>query len=180
MSTAISTLSPQDASPLVPIPSTPAPTPRRLHRLAEVRRQECVTLATLAHRLGLSPEEVRQQERSNDLPLSALYAWQEALDVPVTEFLVDGDLTLSTPVLKRAQLLRMMKAVMAIVERSKQASVRRLAQLLAGQLVELMPELKEVHPPPAVGKRRTKRELGQAAFRRFFSLSPAEMNDESV
>jgi len=156
------------------------PVRRRLHRLAEVRRQEGVTLRTIARRLGLSPEEVLQQEQDSDLPLSTLYAWQEALDVPASEFLVEGDMPLSTPVLRRAQLLRMMKTVMSIVERSKQSSIRRLAQFLAEQLAEVMPELKEVEPWPAVGKRRTTSELGQAAFRRFHSALSLELDHDSA
>jgi transcriptional regulator with XRE-family HTH domain len=144
--------------------------------LAEVRRQEGVTLGTIARRLGLSPAEVRQQERDGDLPLSTLYAWQEALNVPATEFLVDDDTPLSTPVMKRARLVRIMKTIMSIVERSKQSSIRRLAEFLAQQLVETMPELKGVAAWPAVGKRRTTNELGQAAFRRFASALAAELD----
>lgn len=157
-----------------PVPvSTPAR--RRLHRLAEVRRQEGVTRRAMARRLGVSPDEVLHQEQDSDLPLSALYAWQEALDVPATELLAESDTTLSVPVLKRAQLLRMMKTVVSIVERAKQTSIRRMAQVLAEQLVEVMPELKEAQAWPSVGRRRTTSELGQAAFRRFLGAMPLEL-----
>ncbi len=178
MSTAISALSEPDTSQPVPVPSTPVR--RQLHRLAEVRRQEGVTRNTMARRLGLSPEELVQQEQDSDLRLSTLYAWQEALNVPAAEFLVDNDMPLSTPVLKRAQLLRMMKTIKSIEERSKQTSVRRLAGFLAEQLVEVMPELKEVEPWPGVGRRRTTSELGQAAFRRFSSALADEIDHDAA
>ncbi len=162
----------------VPVPSTPAP--RRLHRLAEVRRQEGLTRAAMARRLGISPEEVLQQEKSLDLPLSTLFAWQRALDVPATELLIEGDTSLSPPVLRRARLLRMMKTVVSIAQRAKQPSIRRLAQVLREQLLETMPELKDAQPWPAVGKRRTSKDLGQAAFRRFADSLAWELDRESV
>jgi transcriptional regulator with XRE-family HTH domain len=141
---------------------------RPLHRLAEVRQQEGVSRRAMARRLGIAPSQVQQQEdECTDLPLSALYAWQEVLKVPLIELLVEGDDELSLPILRRAQMLRMMKTVKTILERSKQASVRRMAQVLADQLLEAMPELKEIGSWPLVGQRRTSRELGQAAFRRL-------------
>jgi len=42
-----------------------------------------------------------------------------------------------------------------------------MAQVLVDQLIELMPELKDVNPWHAVGKRRTQNEVGQAAERRL-------------
>jgi len=77
-------------------------------------------------------------------------------------------------------LLRMMKTIMSIVERSKQSSVRRLARFLAGQVMEVMPELKEGEPWPTVGRRRTTRELGQAARRGFDSALGIELDRHSA
>ncbi len=178
MSTADSSLFQPDTGQPVAVHSVPVR--RRLNRLAEVRRREGVTRRTIAGRLGLSPQEVLQQERDSDLLLSTLYAWQEALDVPASEFLVEDETPLSTPVLRRAQFLRMMKTIMSIVERSKQSSIRRLARFLAAQLVEVMPELEEVAAWPAVGRRRTTSELGQAAFRRFASALAIELDHEAA
>ena len=87
--------------------------------------------------------------------------------MPIEELLVESDAALSIPVMKRAQLLRIMKTVVAILERSKQKSIRRMAQFLVEQLLEAMPELQEIGPWPAVGQRRTSKDLGQAAFRRL-------------
>ena len=42
-----------------------------------------------------------------------------------------------------------------------------MAQTMAAQLIEIMPELAEVGPWHAVGKRRRLNELGIAAQRRF-------------
>jgi transcriptional regulator with XRE-family HTH domain len=139
---------------------------RALHRLAEVRRQQGVTRRTVARRLNTDIGSVKQQEQPNaDLTLSTLYAWQEVLDVPVAELLLETEEPLSAPVLKRAQLVRIMKTAAAILERSQQAGVKRLAQMLVEQLCEIMPELSGVSPWHTVGRRRTQDELGQAAQR---------------
>ncbi len=56
-----------------------------------------------------------------------------------------------------------MKTASAILQRSQQLSIRRMAQVLVEQLIELMPELAEVSPWNAVGQRRTLSETGKAA-----------------
>jgi len=58
-----------------------------------------------------------------------------------------------------------MKTVLAISEKSKQQSVRRMAETMASQLTEIMPELANVGPWHTVGKRRRLSELGVAANR---------------
>ncbi len=143
-----------------------APHPR-LHRLAEVRQQQGISRRTLARRMNIDLAQVKHQEETADLPLSALYAWQQALDLPIAELLVEADESLSTPVMKRAKMVRIMKTAAAILERAQQQGIRRMAQMLVEQLVDLMPELAEVTPWHAVGKRRTKDDLGQAAQRRL-------------
>ncbi len=141
-----------------------------LHRLAEVRRQQGMSRRTVARRLNADVARVKQQEaETSDMMLSTLYEWQRALEVPVAELLVESDEPLSAPVMKRAKLVRIMKTAAAILERTQQTSIRRMAQTLVDQLVELMPELADVTPWHAVGKRRTKDDVGQVAHRR---LSP--------
>ncbi len=141
---------------------------RSLHRLAEVRRLQGITRRTIARRLNVDLSSVKLQEKpTSDIPLSALYAWQQVLEVPIAELLVDLDESLSAPILKRAQLVRLMKTAGAILERAQQPSIRRMAGMLVEQLCEMMPELKGVSPWHTVGRRRTQEELGQAAYRRF-------------
>ena len=139
-----------------------------LQRLALVRRLQGISRRTVARRLNLDIEQVREQEQTGcDLPLSALYAWQKALEVPIAELLVEADGALASPVLERSRLVRLMKTVLAIREHSKQESIRRMAETMIGQLVEIMPELAEVGPWHAVGRRRRLSELGVAAHRRL-------------
>jgi len=139
-----------------------------LQRLAAVRRQQGVSRSTVARRLNVALEQVRQQEsESSDLPLSMLYAWQKVLEVPVAELLVEAGDALTSPVLKRAQLLRLMKTVLAISEQTKQESVRRMMQTMVGQLVQIMPELANVSAWHTVGERRRPSELGVTAQRRL-------------
>jgi transcriptional regulator with XRE-family HTH domain len=146
---------------------TPAPQ-RPLHRLAEVRHRQGISRRKVARRLNIDVATVKHQEQpTTDMPLSALYAWQEVLDAPIAELLVDSDEPLSAPILRRAQMVRLMKTAGAILERAQQLSIRRMAQMLIDQLCAVMPELKMVGPWHAVGHRRTSDELGQAAYRRI-------------
>jgi transcriptional regulator with XRE-family HTH domain len=148
----------------VPLP----PTGRPLQRLAQVRRRQGVSRRTVARRLNLDlPEICRQEMETSDMTLSQLYRWQEALEVPVGELLVEADDAVSPPLLQRAQLVRLMKSVLSIQANTRQESIRRMAQTLAEQLLEMMPELAGVGPWHAIGKRRRLDELGVAAQRRL-------------
>lgn len=155
---------------LGPLPNVTLPAVERpaMQRLATVRRRQGISRRTIARRLNVDLNQVREQESETaDLPLSVVYAWQRALEVPVAELLVEASDTLSTPILERSQLVRLMKTVQAIREESKQVSIRRMAQTLADQLIEIMPELAEVSSWHTVGQRRRLDELGVAAQRRL-------------
>ncbi len=154
-------------------------TGRALHRLAAVRRREGISRRTLARRLNMSVSEIKRLEDERaDIPLSLLYKWQEALGVPVSELLVDSRDPLSPSVQHRAQMLRVMKTAMTILERSRQPAMKRMAQMLVEQILEIMPELQGVSPWPAVGKSRQPSDLGQAFYRRLpddvFTERPAD------
>ncbi len=151
-----------------------------LHRLGEVRQQEGVTRRTVARRLGVSVADVKlQEEATTDLPLSRLHQWRKALNVPLVELLVDPDESLSPPLLKRAQLLRLMKTALSILEQTSQSSVERLAQTMTGQLAEIMPELQDVSPWHSVGRRRRRDECGRAAEQIFPDRMFAEHGHEA-
>jgi transcriptional regulator with XRE-family HTH domain len=166
MSTVVGNL-PETGSHSSPVVALPAPE-RRLHRLATVRRQEGISRRTVARRMKTTISDVKRQEsETGDLLLSTLYKWQEALEVPVSELLVDSDQPLSSPVRNRAKLLRIMKTAVTILERTRQTPIRRMAQMLVEQLVELMPELEGVGPWPAVGKSRLPSDYGQVVRRRL-------------
>jgi transcriptional regulator with XRE-family HTH domain len=158
-----------DASEVKRPDASKVPTGKRpLQRLAEVRRLQGISRRTMARRLHTEVATVRLQERETaDMLLSDLYEWQKALDVPVAELLVEADDPLSTPVLKRAQLVRVMKTAQAVLTEAKQVRVRRMAQTMVDQLIEIMPELAEVGPWHAVGKRRRRDEYGAVAQRRI-------------
>ena len=141
---------------------------RPWHRLATVRRQQEVTQVNIARRLNLHIAVVRQQEEeTTDLPLSVLYEWQEVLEVPIAELLIDSNAPLSSPVMERARLVKVMKTVAAIVEKANTPSLKRLVQMLRSQLLEIMPELTDVAPWHSVGERRTLEEYGRAAERQM-------------
>ena len=149
-----------------------------LHRLGTVRRLQGVSRRAVARRLNVDVSVVKQQEdETSDLPLSTVYKWQQMLEVPIGELLVDDEDPLSPTVMKRARMVRLMKTVLSILERSNQPAIRRMAQNLVNQLVELMPELKGVTAWHAVGQRRRLTEYGRAAERRLSPDVFLDLND---
>jgi transcriptional regulator with XRE-family HTH domain len=135
-----------------------------LHRIQEVRRLQGMSLRTAARQLGSDIRSIRAQEQaSTDLKLSDLYRWQEALDVPVGELLVEDAEPLSRPVRERAAMVKVMKTARTLLETAPAGGVKRMAENLVQQLLELMPELKEVSPWHTVGQRRGLDELGRIA-----------------
>jgi len=137
---------------------------RALHRIQEVRRLQGMSLRTAARQLGTDVRSIRAQEQaSTDLRLSDLYRWQEALEVPIGELLVEDDEPLSRNIRERAQLVKIMKSARALLETAESPSTRRMAENLVEQLSELMPELAEVSPWHSVGQRRSLDEMGRIA-----------------
>ncbi len=141
---------------------------RKLHRLAEVRQTQNMSLAYLAKQLETSVAEAREQEQpESDLLLSRLYRWQKLLNVPVCELLLDPEDYPDNPIRRRSQLVKVMKTVRSILERTQETPIKILAQTLSDQLIEIMPELVHIGPWPSVGQSRETKDLGQAAYRRF-------------
>jgi hypothetical protein len=135
---------------------------RRLHRLAEVRQLQGVSRGAVARQLNTDLEDVKHQEQpTTDVPLSALYRWQSVLDVPISELLEEGEQSLSAPVTKRAQLMRLMKTAAAIRARADHPAIQSMAQVLVDQLIELMPELADVSPWHTVDTLGTEDEPGE-------------------
>lgn len=153
---------------------TPRDTPAPLHRIAEVRRQQGVSLRAARQSLGLTSEHVQRQEQEDyDLLLSELYKWQDVLDVPVTELLVEPNRQLSQPISKRAMMIKVMKTAATILESAQHPETKALAQRLVEQLLEIMPELEGVSAWPSVGQRRSLDEMGRIA-QQPLSLAPME------
>jgi len=151
----------------VPVPQVPvSPSQKPLHRILDVRRRQGISVRSAARRLHMSMDQVRQHEEpANDMLLSELFRWQKALDVPLADLLVEADGPISAPIMTRARLLRIMKTVQAIKETATSSSIQRFTTMLEQQLVELMPELKDVAAWHSIGQRRSLNELGRTAER---------------
>jgi transcriptional regulator with XRE-family HTH domain len=135
-----------------------------LHRIQEVRRLQGMSLRTAARQLGTDIRSIRAQEQAtSDLRLTDIYKWQRALDVPIAELLVDEAESLSRPVRERGAMLKIMKTARSIVDSASDGPTKRMAENLVGQLLDLMPELKEVSPWHSVGQRRSLDEMGRIA-----------------
>ena len=152
---------------LPPTAGTGPPRRRVLHRICEVRTQQGISLRAAARRIGCEVSRLREQEREDaDLSLSDLYAWQQALGVPVQELLVESESALSAPVLEMSRMIRLAKTIATIQERSESESINRLSDMLMAQLLEMMPELSDVGPWPTT-RPRTLDDLGQVCERRL-------------
>jgi transcriptional regulator with XRE-family HTH domain len=145
--------------------SKPAKT---LNRIREVRQKQGISLRTMSRHMRIEMREIRaQEEPTADLKLSDLYRWQQVLEVPVGELLVDENDPLSRPVMERAHLLRVMKTAQSILEKANTPALKRLGQMLVEQLTQIMPELEGVSPWHSVGQRRSLEELGRIAEQPF-------------
>jgi len=135
---------------------------RQLHRIAEVRRLQGVTLRNVSRRLGASLAVVRRQEEPDcDLRVSDLLQWQEVLEVPIAELLVESEGQLSGPVLERSRMVKLMKTAAALREQNHDINTGRMVTMLIDQILELMPELADVTPWHTVGQRRTLDDVGR-------------------
>ena len=138
----------------------------RWHRIRTVRLQQGVSLRSVARHSGVEVRQLRIQEQEcADLRLSDLHKWQKALDVPLSELVVEPDSSLSRPVMERARMIRLMKTAVAIRERAKSVEIQRMAQMLTEQLAEIMPELSEVNPWHEFGQPRGWNEYGRIVER---------------
>jgi hypothetical protein len=102
---------------------------------------------------------------STDLRISELQKWQEVLEVPLAELLVESNTVLSQPILQRSRLVRIMKTALALHQHAPNPKIERMAETLLDQLKELMPELAEIHPWHTYGQRRGRDEFGRAVDR---------------
>ena len=99
-------------------------------------------------------KDIRRQERTADLPLSVLYAWQKVLAVPIAELLVESEDALTQPLMQRARLVRLMKTALLLLKRAEQRPERPMAQTLVDRLIEVMPELRGLSAWNGIGVRR--------------------------
>ncbi len=143
---------------------------RPWHRLSTIRREQGLSLTTIAKKLGVEIAEARRQEQeTTDLPISQLYRWREILETSIGDLVIEPDEIPTNPIKNRSQLVKMMKSVQTILETTKENGTRIMAEMLAAQLTDLMPELKNITAWPSIGQAREHRDLGQAAYRRFDS-----------
>lgn len=138
----------------------------QMHRIRTVRMQQEVSMRTAARRSGVDVRTLRRQEReTSDLRLSDLHNWQKALDVPIAELVEEPGAHLSKSVMERAQMVRLMKTAVQILEKAESDSMNCMAQVLVDQLIDMMPELEGVSAWHEFGQRRSLDEYGQAAER---------------
>ena len=137
-----------------------------LHRIREIRAQHDVSLRSLARKMHVPMREIRAQEDpSCDLPLTAVYLWQQALNVPAAEILVEPDDRLSAPVNIRARLLRMMKTVITILEEPQPDRTCNLLENLKNDILAVMPEVEHIDRWHGSGGPRDSEDIAAAVLR---------------
>ncbi len=158
---------PLSSTAFVPLRDSPQPEPKpSLHRIQAVRKQQGLSIRSVSRRTKVEPRVLRaEEEESSDLTLSALYRWQKALEVPVSDLLEESHEPVSRPVMERARMVKIMKTAAAIRERTESEPVYRMALMLIDQLLEIMPELADISPWHSVGQRRTTNEFGRITDR---------------
>jgi transcriptional regulator with XRE-family HTH domain len=112
-----------------------------LHRLAAARRESGMSWFDIARRIGITAEEVRLQEESVDLSISTLNLWAAALDVPVTDLIVEPEEWLHATHLAKSQAERLLQLAAKLRDGSRRRSIQRLAQTFLDQLAEMQPAL---------------------------------------
>ncbi len=128
--------------------------PRKLHRIAEVRKSQGLSERSACKRLSIDIATLRElEDPANDLTLSELLKVQSVLEVPLVDLVEDSN-SLARPIQERAKLVRIMKTVAAIEESVLANRPKRLVEMLREQLVDLMPELTNVGSWPQFGSRR--------------------------
>ena len=128
--------------------------PGRRHYIAEVLKNQGISVALCAKRLGLSEDEVlRQLDPKSNLTLNQLFDWSEVLDVPLSE-LLPFDSSTSDPIRNRALLLRIMKTARQVQGLSAHTRVQYAAETLVLQLLELVPDFAMIEAWPSVGQSR--------------------------
>ena len=150
------------------VPASPSNN-QKLQRVAEVRREQGISLRSVSRQLGKTVSVVRAEENeTNDLSITDLMKWQAVLGVPLQDLLVEPAPTLSKPILERARMVRIMKTAAAICDTTEaDTGPSRLATMLVEQLIEIMPELEEVSAWHSVGQRRSLDEYGRIVDRRI-------------
>lgn len=142
------------------------------NRLRLVREQQGLTLRTVSRRSGIPVRQLRQEENpKQDLPISVIHRWQQALEVPFVELIAEPGNQLSDVIGQRAKLVRVMKTALSVCENARDPASQRLGQMLCEQLLDIMPELAEQTAWPSVGSRRSQLDVGRIAERPF-SVDP--------
>lgn len=112
-----------------------------LHRLGDARKKMGVSWFELARRMGVTVEEIRRQEESEDISISTLKQWSAALEVQITDLIVEPEEWLDAAHLEKPQAERLLQLACKLRDRSRRRSIQRLAQTFVEQLTEMHPEL---------------------------------------
>ena len=79
----------KEANPVPSLRQGPRPV---LHRIAQVRQRQAISLKSVADSMNIDMREARDQEQpQTDLSLSDIYRWQKALSVSLPEILLPID-----------------------------------------------------------------------------------------
>ena len=127
---------------------------RPFHRLKEVRQLSGMSLRSIAARTGIPIKTLREQEVSNQIDLSDLFKWKEALGVPFMELFSDSPEKMDEMVRIRAGLIQIMRSVNSLRLGKLTEQQEAIVENIGAELTSLMPELDAIGSWPQSGNRR--------------------------
>ena len=118
------------------------------HRLREIREQTSTSLRTVSGKTGIPIRKLREHERTDDISVSDLIRWRDALDVPTMELFRDSPDRIEEMVKIRAGLIQLMRSVRSLLQTGLDDDQKAMAQNMDNELQRLMPELDRIRPWP--------------------------------
>lgn len=119
--------------------STQSKTEMRLNRVTVMRESAGVSLTELAARLGVSPETLLATEaESRDLWVSDLHRLSRALDIPVSELLVDTSVEEAVPAANPESLAKVAATIEQLESEIESDEARVFVQMLAKQVRDIV------------------------------------------
>jgi transcriptional regulator with XRE-family HTH domain len=112
-----------------------------LHRLGQIRQKMGCSWFELARRMGVTADEIRRQEEAEDVSIGTLKQWSAALDVQITDLIVEPEEWLNAAHLEKPQAERLLRLAIKLRDRSRRRGIQRLAQTFVDQLTEMHPGL---------------------------------------
>lgn len=115
------------------------------NHVRDARFRERLSLRTVAKRLGITASEAARREApENDMRMSEIHAWSEALRVPPNELVFGVAEQQDAEISARACLVRTARLLHRVQKRVPDRDIRREAASMINEIIEAMPEVQSL------------------------------------